>query len=355
MKTKKQIIFILPELRFGGIQIFALDLAFYQLQKGHKVKIFTFTKNTSVLSRYNRKKKSSLKKIITVINISHLYLYLIKRIASKNQVIIHSQGSVLTSIGFFALFKNIKIIHTVQNQAEYEAGKKRMKIHSFYFKYTNVLAVANSKEISNSFLNYYGYRPHAIIYNGLDLDNNTKKEIDIDKLSNTKDSIKILTVGTLGESKNQKMLIDAFLKLDYRGTSLLIIGANPNNYIEEEYIDSLKSKNIFYFGQVQDSVSYMEVCNIFCMSSRNEGLPLVLMEAKLKNMTVITTRVGGSEEIIDSHDYSVPPNDLDGYVAALRNAIISFKNDSIRVKNPTQKRFLEISRCYSDYYNLYKN
>lgn len=345
----------MPELRFGGIQIFALDLAFYQLQKGHKVKIFTFTKNTSVLSRYNSKKKRSLKKIITITNIFYFYLYIIKSIANKYQVIIHSQGSVLTSIGFFALFKNINIIHTVQNQAEYEAGKKRMKIHSFYFKHTNVLAVANSKKISNSFFNYYGYRPHAIIYNGLDLGNNEKKEIDIDKLSDTKDSIKILTVGTLGESKNQKMLIDAFLKLNYRGASLLIVGANPNNYIEEEYFDSLKSKKIFYFGQVKDTGSYMEVCNIFCMSSRNEGLPLVLMEAKLKNMTVITTKVGGSEEIIDSNDYAVLPNDLDGYVVALRNAIRSFDNDTIRVKNSKQKKFLEISRCYSDYHNLYKN
>ena len=101
-------------------------------------------------------------------------------------------------------------------------------------------------------------------------------------------------------------------------------------------------------------MEYMDKCDIFCMSSRNEGLPLVLMEAKLKNMIVVTTDTGGSKEIIDKNDFLVNLGDVDGYTKALEKSIKNFRKKPIKPLNANSANFFKIQRCFDEYLDVWK-
>jgi len=352
MKEPNEIIYILPELRFGGVQIFALDLAYYQIRLGYKVKILSVGSSRSVLDRYKDVKKESLNSAISLVTILELYFYILKVLISGRKVKLHTQGYLLTYVGFFGACKNISIVHTIQNQAEYEAGLKRMKLHSFYFRRTNVTAVANSRQIASSFESYYGYNVDHTIMNGIDLDNINMSGASLCWAGAEKNHVNLLTVGSLGAHKNQKMLIDAFSRLDDSNASLYIIGGNSNNYLDKPYLDALKNKSIYYMGEITNSLSMMTKCDVFCLSSRNEGLPLVLMEAKLLDMVVVTTDVGGSKEVIDTDDFLVQSDDSDGYLVALQSAVRHVRDNESKLLNLDLKKHLMIERCHQDYQRI---
>lgn len=354
MAILDETIYILPELRFGGIQIFALDMAYHQVSHGAKVKIFSIGKSTAALNRYSSKKKEALKKVIFLTNIFKIYAYLLKSLILMRSVNIHTQGHLLTYFGIFSCFKNFKMVHTIQNQAEYEVGKKRRIIHSFYFNKMSVLTVSNSKEIAKSFRSYYGFDSNHTIMNGIDFENLAISEIKPKILKGNDTHVSLLTIGSFGHHKNQKLLIESFIAINDPNCSLYIIGKNYNNYLDSRYLENIKKYSIHLLGEINNSFEYMDKCNIFCMSSRNEGLPLVLMEAKLKNMIVVTTDTGGSKEIIDKNDFLVDVGDVDGYKKALEKSIKKFRKKSIKPLNKHSANFFKIQRCFDEYLDIWK-
>jgi glycosyltransferase involved in cell wall biosynthesis len=56
-------------------------------------------------------------------------------------------------------------------------------------------------------------------------------------------------------------------------------------------------------GEVEDPLPYLEACDVFCLPSRSEGLPGALLEAMASGLPVVSTRVGGVEElVVDGED-----------------------------------------------------
>lgn len=341
-------IYLLPELRFGGVQIFGLDLAYQNILDRKKVKIFSIGKSLSVLERYNLKKKNILKKHIYLVNIYVILKYLLKIVFSTKKVKVHTQGYFLSYIGFMSIFRNIHIIHTIQNQPRYEAGQIRSMLHSFFFRYLNIKTIANSKKISDEFKDYYGFDVDYVILNGVDADNINVNNSNFENFKIDKDEVSLLSVGSLGSHKNQKMLIESFIRLNDKKASLYIIGHNYDNYLSSEYINKIKKNRVFCLGEKDNSISFMRRCDIFCMSSRNEGLPLVLMEAKIHGMLAVITNVGGSKEVLNKNDYAVEKDDISGYTQALKDAISKSKNYKNKQRYIDTSLF-SIKRCYEDY------
>lgn len=351
MKNHKEIIYILPALRFGGTQIFALDLAYFQISKGQKIKIISIGSEYTVLDRYSDLKKDTLKNVISLMSLSKMYFFFLKTVFLQKKITIHTQGHLLTHVGFLSIFRNIEIIHTVQNQAEYEAGSSRMKLHSFYFKKLGVISIANSAEIAKSFFAYYGFNTKHTILNGIDLENLAKNEGKIE-VNKNKNHVVLCSIGSFGPHKNQRFLIESFIEINDPKSTLYLVGKNYNNYLDDKYLDNIQKYAINIIEEGKSSFQYMDASDIYCMSSRNEGLPLTLMEAKIKNKLIVTTNTGGSSEVLDDKDYIVEIDDFKGYVKALKECIsIIRENKNKPVKNKSHE-YLSIKRCYKDYLKI---
>jgi len=78
-----------------------------------------------------------------------------------------------------------------------------------------------------------------------------------------------------------------------------------------------------FLGYRDDPVRVLVAADVFCLSSRFEGLPIAMLEAMAAGLPVVATSVGGIPAVVthQRHGLLVPPGDpaaLAGAIAALR-------------------------------------
>ncbi|NQY23182.1 MAG: glycosyltransferase family 4 protein [Campylobacteraceae bacterium] len=140
-----------------------------------------------------------------------------------------------------------------------------------------------------------------VIHNGI------KKE-QLKNYVNT-DTLRLLNVASLYSLKNQIFLIKVIKKIidsGYLNIELHLVGKEE----EEGYLDKLKllakeyriEEKIFFHGFTCPYKYYHE-CDIFVLSSKTEGFPMVTLESMSIGMPVISVDVGGvREQIIDNYN-----------------------------------------------------
>ncbi|MBN1215455.1 MAG: glycosyltransferase family 4 protein [Candidatus Lokiarchaeota archaeon] len=106
-------------------------------------------------------------------------------------------------------------------------------------------------------------------------------------------------VGRIIPIKGIKILIDAFNEIDHSKSELKIFGTLPKSYAYLK--EQCKNKSITFYG----GFDYNEIANIFSQidilivpSLWYENSPLVIHEAFLSKIPVITSNIGGMSELI---------------------------------------------------------
>ena len=117
----------------------------------------------------------------------------------------------------------------------------------------------------------------------------------------------IINVGRLVEQKNQKMLINAFLKISnkYKNYKLKIFGTGPLEKQLTEQIQELNLQGKVQLCGVSDDIKKeLEKAKIFVLSSDYEGMPNALIEAMAVGLPVISTDCpcGGPRELINNEE-----------------------------------------------------
>ena len=130
----------------------------------------------------------------------------------------------------------------------------------------------------------------------------------------------VLEVARLAEVKGQRVLIEALAGLEATGVLVgldLEQGGAYRQRLAAE-ADRLGARVVFA-GYREDVPALIEGCDVFCLPSRAEGLPLVLLEAMSRARPVVATAVGGTPELVEHEKTGllVPPGD----VGALREAL----------------------------------
>ncbi len=134
------------------------------------------------------------------------------------------------------------------------------------------------------------------------------------------DPVGVLCVGRLVERKDQAALLEAIVGSDVR---LTLAGDGP----EREGLEGLAkrlgiSDRVEFTGVVgQDEVlDLYRGADVFCLPSRSEGLPAVLIEAMACGLPVVATRIDAVGELVsDSEDgLLVEPGDSGALGAALQ-------------------------------------
>jgi glycosyltransferase involved in cell wall biosynthesis len=119
---------------------------------------------------------------------------------------------------------------------------------------------------------------------------------------------RIITVGTLKDQKNHKLLIRSFARA-FSGSSvkLMILGEGPLRSDLEALVDAEGlSDRVIMPGFTTEPWPYYASADLFALSSDYEGYPLVLIEAMRCGLSIVSTDCeSGPREILEGGRYGI--------------------------------------------------
>lgn len=112
-------------------------------------------------------------------------------------------------------------------------------------------------------------------------------------------------VGRLTERKRPKLLVEAVKVLRDRGKESQLVFVGPKNdsdpYIAEiiQYItDNQMSREVIFTGFTSEVEEWLQASDIFCLPSKNEGMPASVVEAMACGLPSIVTPFSSARELV---------------------------------------------------------
>jgi glycosyltransferase involved in cell wall biosynthesis len=303
------------------------------------------------LINYISKKKSFNNDEILLFNDIFSAYYFFKKYKNTNNFIIyHNDGDC---------FKMLKIYYPKINYIFF--NKYLYPIEKFVLNNSKALIF-----VSNSSMNNFNSRHHYLfinkthyIYNGLscndDYTSNTYKRLKFSELT-------FITVGSLTKRKNQILILNTLnkLKLLYNISIKLFIigdGEEKDNLISFVNNNNLNT-NVIFVGSTSEVEKYLQNSDYFILTSKDEGLPYVLLEAQRNGLPIISTNVGGiSEIIIHEHNGFIIDFEVDNLIELIiqiHQKKYNYKFLSINSLNTFKQKF-NSKAMLEKYFNVFIN
>lgn len=139
----------------------------------------------------------------------------------------------------------------------------------------------------------------------------------------------IISIGRLTTQKGYDMLVESWSLIGYKypDWQLDIYGEGEDKAILSEKIKSLDVNNIQLKGNTQDIAKIYDNAAFYVMSSRYEGLPMVLLEAQSTGVPVISFNCPTGPEEVINHNINgilVPANDINKLSEEMERLINDF-------------------------------
>lgn len=133
-----------------------------------------------------------------------------------------------------------------------------------------------------------------------------------------------VTVGRLSPEKNHERLLRAFAAVhaDHPHARLVIVGDGPLRVPLEQLARDLGlSEGTIFTGLQANPWSVMSRCDCFVLSSDYEGQPMVILEARVLGLPVVTTSFDSVASAVPEGEGLVVPSSVAGVESGLRTAI----------------------------------
>ncbi|WP_404991668.1 glycosyltransferase [Cupriavidus pauculus] len=173
-----------------------------------------------------------------------------------------------------------------------------------------------------------------VMYNGIDTDkfrpdpqlrDQTRAQLGLDAGTRM-----VLNIGRLAAEKDQVALINAFARLDRSTpTRLFIAGDGPQRPALEARIAHHRLQDqAVLLGTRHDIPALLNAADVFALSSRIEGMPLVLGEALACECPVVATSAPGVAELLGDVGAMVPVGDTDALTRAMLRTLATVDTSS---------------------------
>ncbi len=154
------------------------------------------------------------------------------------------------------------------------------------------------------------------------------------------------SVGRLVEAKGYDDLIKSFALLKERAPYCIIVGdGHLRPHLDKLIIENGLSGRVLLLGlqSPEDTLRFMRACDVFVLSSRSEGTPIVILEAGALAMPIVATNVGGIPDMVIDHEHAllVDPGDIN----AISNAVQMLTEKAelaTRLGRNVQKRIFDV-------------
>lgn len=204
----------------------------------------------------------------------------------------------------------------------------RLAMRFFYRRANGCIAISNGVKQDLMHVFYVPSDKIYNVYNPVDIHHvrlMSEEEIK-DPWFQPDDIPIIIGVGRLVVQKDFFTLIHAFaMARAIRELKLVILGEGPQRLELENLIHSLNMENdVLMPGFVSNPYAYMNRSDVFVLSSKWEGLGVVVIEALALGMQVVSTNChSGPAEILENGRYGelVPVGDIEELANALLRAL----------------------------------
>jgi glycosyltransferase involved in cell wall biosynthesis len=138
---------------------------------------------------------------------------------------------------------------------------------------------------------------------------------------------RIVSTGRLGERKGSKVLVEAvsILAGEGRDVSLVLAGDGDREGVEARAAQLGVADRVEIRSWIgpEEVAAMLRTASVFALPSREEGLPVSLLEAMAHALPVVVTPVGGIPDLVadGTHGRMVSPDDPRGLAAALRELL----------------------------------
>ncbi len=215
--------------------------------------------------------------------------------------------------------------------------------HKFLRRASCMVTISKSARdlIASSIKNPRIMNKFKIIYNGISFDESKflTKEFALEQKPQFKNKIVILTVGRLIKAKGHDVVLKALPELikSYPNLLYVIVGEGIENESLKQLVSLMSLDEYVYFAgyvnQEELEIYYALSC-VFVLAGRwtptfVEGFGLVFLEAGIRGIPVIGTRVGGIPEAIDENKtgFLIEPDRSDQLLEKLR---LLLNNEDLR-------------------------
>ena len=273
-KNKLNIAQMIASNGAGGAEKIFIDLC-NELGKRHSVTAYTYN-NPFIVNGLNESVRVCIIEQRSRFHFPH-YLKLYKSFKEQSFDLIHTH-SVKASVIVYYINKVLPFCHV--------ATKHNSRKGKIFNKIKNVTAV--SRRVSQSIAH-----PSKIIHNGIN-----PQIIQKEPKLNSNKPFKLLSIGRLDPIKGFHLLIDSVskLRIDYR---LEIVGDGPQKSALDLQIEDLGlQKKVRLSGFQKNIAQKMSDSDLLIINSFSEGFSIVAIEALYYGNVLISTDVGGSDEIL---------------------------------------------------------
>jgi L-malate glycosyltransferase len=186
--------------------------------------------------------------------------------------------------------------------------------------------LAVSREIADELVERLGW-PAAkveVVYNAVDL---SRFEVTAppglrEQLGGSEARPLVLTAARLDPQKGHRVLLEAAARLPE--AIFLLAGEGP----ERERLEGLAAElgvaeRVRFLGRRDDVPQLLAACDVFALPSLYEGSSLAVLEAMAAGKAVVSSAIGGTEELVEDgiSGLLVPPGDADALAKALRRLL----------------------------------
>ncbi len=270
----------------------------------------------------------------------------------KPQVVFSTMGhlNLLLAIFRFAFPKNIRFIarETSIIDTAFEEENNALsflfykKLYQWFSKNLDLI-ICQSLDMKTAFEKIGGRHPNLFVINNPINVSTIQKQLNTPSQSIEK--YDLVSVGRLSYEKGYDRLIEVLKAYKNRygvvpKTAIIGAGSEKRNLVDAIQLAGLTT-DVHLLGQKKNPFIYFKNARLFCMTSRHEGFPNVLLEAGACGLPFVAFNVpGGIKEIIQSgkNGFLAKDEDIAG-MAQLINHALHYSFNSNWIKNYTQSNF----------------
>lgn len=164
-------------------------------------------------------------------------------------------------------------------------------------------------------------------------------------------------LGRLTREKGADVLLHAVSQLPH-DVIVSFIGDGPERaHLEAHAAAAGLTSRIRWHGLVHNAGSLIRAFDVFALSSRTEGTPIVLFEAMAANVPIVVTRVGGVPDVVgDKQAVLVPSENPAALAAAIRRILDEPRSATDRVSSARDRlsTAFGVGPWLQQYHDLYR-